>query len=269
MGEPAPLHMGEQTSHSNLQQLSPDQLFLAFDTSGLPAGCSLQATIDNGRDGSSQPFTLARILRTPQVESFTVSSDEPQNGTRQYRLTGENLEMIQKLGWDDSTGVEISGLPMPLPGPGLKQSIEIRLPDPPNPATMLCVWLRGDKQARTSTIKAPALPAPLPPVVPLPTLTPSLTLPAAPEPAPPAAPPAAAPAKPESTAPAAPPAASPAKPESTSPAAPPAAAPAKPESTAPAAPPAATPAKPESTSPAAPPTTAPARPSTDSQSARG
>jgi hypothetical protein len=159
-GEQASLHIGEQTTHSNLESLSPDQLFLAFDSSGLPAGCLLQAVIDNGRDGSSQPFTLAHILRTPQIDSFTVSATPPLNGTRPYQLTGQNLEMIQKLGWDQASLVDVSNLPTPLPGPGLKQSVEVTLPDPPNPEAVLFVWLRGDRQARESTVKTPAIPPP-------------------------------------------------------------------------------------------------------------
>ncbi|HKE29548.1 MAG TPA: hypothetical protein VKB88_44665 [Bryobacteraceae bacterium] len=160
-GEQAALHVGEQTAHWSLQSLSPDQLFLAFDSSALPAGCLLQAVIDNGRDGSSQPFTLAHILRTPQIDSFTVSATPPQNGVRHYQLAGQNLEMIQKLGWDQASLVDVSNLPTPLPGPGLKQSVEVTLPDPPNPDAVLFVWLRGDKQARESTVKTPAIP-PLP-----------------------------------------------------------------------------------------------------------
>ena len=163
VGEHGSLHVGEQTASSSLQQLSPDQLFLAYDTIHLPAGCSLQVTMDNGRGGSSQPFTLAHILRFPQVESFTVSQDQPQNGTRQYQITGQNLEMIEKLGWDETTAVAVSNLPAGVPGPGLKQSLSIRLPDPPQPDAMLDVWLRGDHQGRTTTIKAPVLPAPPPP----------------------------------------------------------------------------------------------------------
>ena len=62
---------------------------------------------------------------------------------RQYRLTGENLEMIQKLGWEEGNPVDVSNLPAPIPGPGLKQSLEISLPDPPNPGAVLLVWLRG------------------------------------------------------------------------------------------------------------------------------
>jgi hypothetical protein len=159
-GEEASLHIGEQTTHWSLESLSPDQLFLAFDSSALPAGCLLQAVIDNGRDGSSQPFKLAHILRTPQIDSLTVSDAQPQNGIRRYRLTGQNLEMIQKLGWDQASLVEVSDLPKPLPGPGLKQSVEVNLPDPPNLEAVLLVWLRGDKQTRESTVKSPAMPPP-------------------------------------------------------------------------------------------------------------
>ena len=166
VGEHASLELGEQTAHWNLQRLSPDQLFLAFETGGLPAGCSLQTVIDNGRGGRSQPFTLAHILPIPQIDSFTVSADQPQNGMRRYQLTGTNLEMIGELGWDENNAVDVSGLPSPLSGPGLKQSIEINLPDPMDPEGNLYVWLRGDHQGRATTIKAPALPTPPPPVTP-------------------------------------------------------------------------------------------------------
>jgi len=159
VGQPASLHLGEQTSRWSLQRLSPDQLFVAFDSSGLPAGCALQVVIDNGRAGSSQPFTLAHIQRLPQIESFTVSAIQPQNGVRRYQLTGVNLEMIQKLGWEEGNPVEVSNLPAPLAGPGLRQSFEIDLPDPPNPEAVLLVWLRRDTRGRESTVKSPALPS--------------------------------------------------------------------------------------------------------------
>lgn len=189
VGEHASLHIGEQTAHSNLQQLSPDQLFLAFDTAGLPAGCSLQAVIENGRDGSSQPFTLAHILRLPRIDSFTLTGDQAQNGVRHYQLTGENLEMIEKLGWDEINSVNVPGLPAPLPGPGLKQSVAIDLPDPPNADSALYVWLRGDKQGRASTIKAPALPPPPPPVIPPPVVVTPDAPPSPQAPVPPVTPP--------------------------------------------------------------------------------
>jgi hypothetical protein len=175
VGEQTALHVGEQKGSSNLQQLSQDQLFLAFDTSRLPAGCSLQAVIDNGRDGRSQaasqspPSALAYILRVPQIDSFTLSATVPdnpnQNAPRTYQLTGQNLEMIEKSGWGENNGVESAGLPAPLPGPGLKQSLQVVLPDPENPQAVLYVWLRGDRKGRATTIHVPPLPQ-APPSVP-------------------------------------------------------------------------------------------------------
>lgn len=158
VGEPAALALGERTAHWSLEQLSPDQLFLAFDTSALPAGCALEAVVDNGRGGKSQPFPLARILAVPQVDSFTLTADTPQDGQARYRLTGTNLELIAKLGWDQTNPVTISDLPAPLPGPGLKQSIVVNLPEPADSSANLYVWLRGDTQARATAIKAPPLP---------------------------------------------------------------------------------------------------------------
>ncbi len=167
VGQRTDLQIGEQGSGWSLKQLSPDQLFVAFDTTGLPAGCVLQAVIDNHSKGSSKPFTLAHILRVPQIESFSLADAPPQNGARQYQLTGQNLELIEKLGWDELGGQEVSGLPVPMRGPGLKQSIQMQLPDPPSPDAVVYVWLRGDKQARKTTIKAPALPPAPPPPVPV------------------------------------------------------------------------------------------------------
>jgi hypothetical protein len=164
VGKRANLQIGEQASGWSLQQLSPDQLFLAFDTSGLPAGCALEAAIDNGAGGASQPVALARILRMPQIDSFVAATPVSQNGTQQqYLLTGQDLEMIQKVGWDDHSGLDVSGLPTPLAGQGLKQSIQIALPNPPVPDALLYVWLRGDEQGRETTIKAPPSSALLPP----------------------------------------------------------------------------------------------------------
>src|SRR5215471_17540898 len=159
VGTQAALHIGEQTATSNLQQLSPDQLFLAMETDRLPAGCSVQAAIDNGQGGRSQPFTLAHIVRVPRVDSFTVVDATAAGATHPYQLTGQNLEMIEKLGWDKSTGVNVSGLPTPLPGPGLKQSVQASLPEPLARESLLYVWLRGDQEGRETTIKAPAPPA--------------------------------------------------------------------------------------------------------------
>lgn len=154
----ASLQIGEQTTTSSLQQLSPDQLFLSYSTSALPAGCELQALIDNGRNGKSQSFNLAKIILMPQIDA--LNGPDPDHPAT-YTLTGRNLEMIQKVGWDQTTGVDITNLPNPIPGEGQKQSLTVNLPAPQSNQGCLFLWLRGDDQARATTIKAPAPPTPV------------------------------------------------------------------------------------------------------------
>jgi hypothetical protein len=159
VGTPVSLHLGEQSRDRNLQQLSADQLFLAIETDRLPAGCSLQAVIDNGRGGRSKPFTMAQIVRLPQIDTFVLADADPPGGTHQYEIRGQNLEMIEKLGWEKSIGVPVPALPTPLSGPGLKQSIQVGLPEPVRDAS-LYIWLRGDQEGRETGIKPPARPTP-------------------------------------------------------------------------------------------------------------
>lgn len=160
------LHLGQQTSSYSLQQLSQDELYLLFDTSLLPAGCSLEAVLDSGREGESQPFTLARIVRLPHVDSFDTLPGSQHDGIQTYTLTGRNLELLDKVGWDEANGVTITNLPTPIPGQGQKETLDINLPGPPAPRAMLLVWLRGEDRPRVTTITAPPGAIPIMPVPP-------------------------------------------------------------------------------------------------------
>ncbi len=157
------LRVGEQTNEASLQQLSQDQLFLSFDTSAWPAGCSMQAVIDNGSGGKSEGFTLGNIIRLPQIDDFKLGQEQAP-GTHIGVLTGRNLEMIEKLGWDQANGTEVPGLPVPIPGQGQKQSLQVNIPDPPDPQAVLFIWLRGEKNGRATTVRnsASAPPSALP-----------------------------------------------------------------------------------------------------------
>jgi hypothetical protein len=150
VGIHATLRIGAQDANSSLQRLSQDQLFLSFDTSNFPSGCNLQASLDNGRVGRSQPFTLAHLVRLPRILSVA-----PAKGG--YEIIGDNLEMIGRLSWDQNSGVDVSALPAAIPGQGQRQSMIVNLPDPPSPDAHLYVWLRGDtlSRATTSTLPAP------------------------------------------------------------------------------------------------------------------
>jgi hypothetical protein len=147
------LHLGEQGATYSLQQLSPDQLFVSYDTSEFPAGCTLLGQIDNGMDGKSQPVELAHIRRFPQISSFAAAGPVTSGSSlRPYELRGFNLEMIEQVGWDSNVGQPIPGLPTPIPGQGQQQSLTVDLPDPPSPKATLYMWLRGETAGRSTTI---------------------------------------------------------------------------------------------------------------------
>jgi hypothetical protein len=155
IGNAVSLHVGEQNARYSLQRLSDDQLFLSADTSEFPAGCALEATISNEGTGQSPPYTLAHIIRVPQIEAFESTTQTQLDGKRGYLLTGRNLEMIEKLGWDQLEGVPVTVLPIPLEGQGQRQELQVSLPDPPpQQHTTLWVWLRGEKTASATTIGA-------------------------------------------------------------------------------------------------------------------
>jgi hypothetical protein len=163
VGPQAGLHIGAKDAVSSLQRLSPDQLFVSYDTSGFPAGCTLQAWLDNGRAGRSQAFTVAHLIRLPKIASLapfvsTAPLDNPAPaGLHSYEITGDNLEMIGQLGWDQNIGVDVSGLPSAIPGKGQLQALVVSLPDPPSAAAPLYIWLRGETSSRATMVTlAPA-----------------------------------------------------------------------------------------------------------------
>jgi hypothetical protein len=166
VGAQAGLHIGSKDAVSSLQRLSPDQLFVSYDTSGFPAGCTLQAWLDNGRAGRSPAFTVAHLIRLPKIVSFApLVSANPDNpvpaGLHAYEITGDSLEMIGQLGWDQSLGMDVAGLPAAIPGKGQLQSLVVNLPDPPVAGASLYIWLRNETSSRATnvTLAPPATPA--------------------------------------------------------------------------------------------------------------
>jgi hypothetical protein len=149
----ATVRVGEQTPQASLQQLSSDQLFLSFDSSAWPSGCVVVARVSNGNDGLSDAFQIGRIIRVPKIESFKLSTEPAGEGFYVGLLTGQNLETVEKTGWDAQHPNAVLGLPTPLPGEGQKQSLKVKMPWPsPMPHAALFIWLRGARQALATTI---------------------------------------------------------------------------------------------------------------------
>lgn len=145
------LHPGQQTNGVKLEQLSSDQLFLTFDTSGWNNGCGVEATITSGV-GNSAPHRIARVIDVPAVDEFQLAADGAP-GQVDATLIGRNLETIDKTGWSPEQAIAVAALPQPL-GDGRRQKLEVKLSPPPSPDATLYVWLRGDSKPRVTTVHA-------------------------------------------------------------------------------------------------------------------
>ena len=148
------VRIGAQSPSASLQQVSSDTLFLSFDTTGWPSGCTVRVKIDNGSGRVSNSYELGHVIRLPQIETFKLTDESAGPGLFIGVLTGSNLETIVKTGWDASHGSPIAGWPAPIAGSGQKQSLKIEMPWPaPSPHAPLYVWFRGDTQGRATTVR--------------------------------------------------------------------------------------------------------------------
>jgi hypothetical protein len=76
-------------------------------------------------------------------------------GTNLYggNLTGIDLQIIEKTGWDATTGYPVQGIPTPIPGSSEEQSLKVELPwPPPSPHAPIYVWLRGETTGRLTNV---------------------------------------------------------------------------------------------------------------------
>ena len=141
--------VGERAPGLSVQALGAGSLYVSFDPGRWPIGCQLTVSVEASDSGASKPRVLGRVVRLPLIETFTLTSEAA--GPSEYVgiITGTDLEMIERTGWDGSDGLPVLGLPAPLAGEGHKQSLKIRMRWPsPAPQSPLWVWLRGDKEGR-------------------------------------------------------------------------------------------------------------------------
>ncbi len=152
----ATLTIGGETSNWSLQQISPDQLFFSYDTGSIPAGCDLEGRIDNGKEGRSKTFSLAKLVRIPKIDSIGFASESqpaPSPGLSGFYLEGKNLEMIARVAWDSAPPTDVAALPTPIMGEGQRQRLSVSLPQPTEPSSTLTIWLRGDGDGRPTSMK--------------------------------------------------------------------------------------------------------------------
>jgi hypothetical protein len=153
---PLVLHPGDRTTSAQLDLAGDEGLFLSVDP-GLvgQSGCQLAATISTDSTGSSDPTVLGRIIRLPRIEKFALSEDKLNANLFAGTLTGIDLQMIEKTGWDAKTGYPVQGIPTPIPGSNpQEQTLKVELPwPPPSPHAPIYVWLRGETAGRLTNVK--------------------------------------------------------------------------------------------------------------------
>ncbi|HEV2417088.1 MAG TPA: hypothetical protein VGX94_04750 [Terriglobia bacterium] len=139
-----------QNSLAQLDDAGDGILFLSLDPGTVgQSGCQLTAVVTTSDAGASDPVTLGRVIRLPHIGKFSLSSDALGRSLYAGTLTGQDLQMIEKTGWNAAMGYPVQGIPTPVPGSNIKQTLKIELPwPPPSPGAPVYIWLRGENQGR-------------------------------------------------------------------------------------------------------------------------
>jgi len=153
---PLVLHPGDRSTNAQLDFAGEGGLFLSVDPGVVgQSGCQLAATITTDSVGSSDPTVLGRLIRLPRIEKFVLSEDKLGANLYFGSLTGSDLQIIDKTGWDPKTGYPVQGIPTPVPGgTSQEQTLKVELPwPPPSPHAPIYVWLRGETTGRLTDVK--------------------------------------------------------------------------------------------------------------------
>jgi hypothetical protein len=131
-----------------------DLLFLSLVPGSVgQSGCVLAAAVTNEVRGTSDPYTLGQVIRLPRITKFALSGEKVGDALYAGTLTGEDLQMIDKTGWDPAKGFPIQGIPTPVPGNSQEQTLSIEMPwPPPSPQAPVYVWLRGESAGRVTAM---------------------------------------------------------------------------------------------------------------------
>ncbi len=157
-GESAPLKIkpGDAKDDLKVTQESADTLFLAFRPRTIgPPGCGIMVRLVTAKNGASERRKLGTIVLLPQIDSFDVSSDKAGDSSWFGALEGRDLEGITKVGWDAKSGTAVDAIPVPVAGPGNRETLRVAVPWPaPSPHAPLYIWLRGEDQGRMTSARS-------------------------------------------------------------------------------------------------------------------
>lgn len=149
------LHPGERAGTAQLDFAGEGILFLSVDPGSVGrSGCQLEAMVSADETGASQPYALGRVIRLPHIQKFVLTDQKKSGDLFLGSLTGQELQVIEKTGWDSQAGYPVQGIPVPAAGDPQNQTLQIELPwPPPSPRAPLYVWLRGESTGRITEAK--------------------------------------------------------------------------------------------------------------------
>ena len=153
--QPLSLRPGEQKGASRVGSAGSGMLFLSLDPGDIgQTGCKLQVIVETDAEGQSDAHELGRVVRLPKIDALELSAEKLDEGTYAALLKGQDLETVDKAGWDAAKGLPVRGLPAPVAGDARRQVLNIAIPWPsPAPRSPLFIWLRGETEGRQTTVR--------------------------------------------------------------------------------------------------------------------
>ena len=130
-------------------------LFLSLDPGAVAQpGCRLTAAVATEAAGRSDPYPLGQAVRVPRIEQFTLTDEKLGENVYAGILKGQDLDTVEKAGWDGRSGLPVEAIPAPAPDNPRKQVLKIALPWPaPAPHAPVFIWLRGEAEGRATGVK--------------------------------------------------------------------------------------------------------------------
>jgi hypothetical protein len=152
MRQKVALSPGDRNSGVKLDIAGEGMLFLSLDPGviGQP-GCRLTAVVATQSSGRSDPYGLGQVVRVPRIDQFSLTDEKLGEGVYAGILKGQDLDTIEKTGWDAEHGTPVQSIPAAAPGEAQRQSLKVAMPWPaPAPHAPVFVWLRGESQGRAT-----------------------------------------------------------------------------------------------------------------------
>jgi hypothetical protein len=146
---------GDKADFAQLDLTGGGSLFLSVDPALIgDSGCQLTAAVSEAETGTSDPFVLGRVIRLPHINGFTVTDEKVADSSYTAILTGRDLQLLEKTGWNADSSEPVPGIPTPVPGNPQEQTLKIAVPwPPPSPKAPLYIWLRGENKARRTNAR--------------------------------------------------------------------------------------------------------------------